>query len=315
MNPEVMTDSPQDDTDSQPQRRQLGARILWLWVLIVLLYFLWEGATYRGLFARAAEWQLTIFGQYMPTLTVGLLVFIFASPALLMFRRKRARRAEGEEETPAAVPDPLDSAVRVGTRVMKFLFGIAGALLAAALACLLWTLTFPSASGPVQVVTLGTPAATAPREGPTRLIGAVIYDRTTAFSQGLPLIRRGARYAPVVTPGAAPAPLRYFVELGPQERIDPHASDQTVTPRTGILTRGGLPGAIVRLYRYAGYQVEWPYYVLFASPLTMRWPLYVAAMEFTLAALVFLICALFQRRHVRRLRTGTSRRRSSRKTA
>lgn len=293
-----MTAASSSGPDEGTPPRQSRARLLWLWVAIVVAYFLWEGVNYRGLFARAAEWQLTYFGEYMPTLTFGLLVLLFGSPALFLFRRRRRERPA--EDAPP-LPDPLSSAVVIGTRLAKFLFWLAGALLVAALVSLLWTLTFPSSSGPVRTVTLGTSSDTAPQEGPTQLVGAIVYDRTTAFSQGLPLVRRGARYAPVVTPGAPPAPLRFFIELGPQERLDPRPTDRVAVTRTGILTRGGLPGAIVRLYRYAGYRVEWPYYVLFASPLTMRWPYYVAAMEFALGALVFLLCGLFQRRHVRKL--------------
>jgi len=280
------------------------AQILWFWVLLVVLYFLWEAASYRGFFALAAEWQLAHFSQYLPTLTFGSLVLLFGSPALLLFRRDR-RRAERDDAAAIAAQSEAEqeaASIRVATGFMRFLFGLAGALLLAALGSLCWTLTLPGADGPVRTVTLGTPTDRAPQEGPTRLLGAIVYKRTASFSQGLPLMRRGVRYAPVVVPNGGPAPLRYFVELGPQDRLDPRPGDGGAIPSTGILVRGSLPGAIVKLYRYAGYRVEWPYFVLYASTTTMRWPYFVAATEFALGALAFLIVALFQRRHIRRLR-------------
>ncbi|HWL46438.1 MAG TPA: hypothetical protein VNQ31_01860, partial [Sphingomonadaceae bacterium] len=104
--------------------------------MVVALYFLWEAASYSGLFARAAEWQLAHFGEYLPTLTFGLLVLLFGSPALLLFRRRR--------RDPDDAPAPPDAVVTVGTRFMRFLFLIAAALGVAAVATLLWTLTLPS---------------------------------------------------------------------------------------------------------------------------------------------------------------------------
>jgi hypothetical protein len=268
------------------------ARFLWIWVVIVALYFLWEAASYTGLFARAAEWQLAHLGRYLPTLTFGLLVLLFGSPALLLFRRRR-RRADD-------VPPPASAVVTVGTRFMRFLFWIAGALAAAAVVALIWTLILPSASGTLRDVVLGTPSARAPSEGATRLTGVIVYKRTAAFTQGLLVMRRGARYAPVFPPVEHDNVIRYFIELAPQDHVQPRMADAVVT-RTGTLVRDNLPGAVVRLFRYVGYRVATPHYVLYASPLTMRWPYYVAAIEFALGALLFLIVGLFQRRHVRRL--------------
>jgi hypothetical protein len=268
------------------------ARLLWIWVVIVALYFLWEAASYNGLFARAAEWQLAHLGEYLPTLTFGLLVLLFGSPALLLFRRRK--RAADE------APAPATAVVTVGARFMRFLFWIAGALAAAALASLLWTLTLPSSSGVPRDIVLGTASDRAPSEGPARITGAIVYKRTAAFTQGLLVMRRGARYAPVFPPVEHDNVIRYFIELAPQDHVQPRMADAVVT-RTGTLVRDNLPGAVVRLFRYVGYRVATPHYVLYASPLTMRWPYYVAAIEFALGALLFLIVGLFQRRHVRRL--------------
>jgi hypothetical protein len=276
-------------------------RFLWIWVVLVVLYFLWEAASYTGLFARAAEWQLAHLGEYLPTLTFGLLVLLFGSPALLLFRRRRRRDAADAQADPSpAAQEAAASAAVVGTRFMRFLFWISGALAAAALASLLWTITLPSGGGTPREVVLGTASDRAPAEGAVRLVGVIVYKRTAAFTQGLLVMRRGARYAPVFPPGDHDNMIRYFIELAPQDHLQPRMEDAVVV-RTGILVRDSLPGALVRLFRYAGYRVASPHYVLYASPLTMRWHYYVTAVEFALGALVFLIVALFQRRHVRRL--------------
>ena len=60
---------------------------LWLWVLVVVLYFAWEAATYSGLFAILAEWQFDRLGQDLPTFNFCLLTMALAWPALLVLRR------------------------------------------------------------------------------------------------------------------------------------------------------------------------------------------------------------------------------------
>jgi hypothetical protein len=59
---------------------------LWVWVLVVVLYFAWEAATYRGLFAMLAEWQFDRLGQDLPTLNFCMLTMTLALPALAILR-------------------------------------------------------------------------------------------------------------------------------------------------------------------------------------------------------------------------------------
>jgi hypothetical protein len=104
----------------------------------------------------------------------------------------------------------------------------------------------------------------------------------------------------MVAPGSTDQRIRYFVELLPREFGRPQA---TINNRTGVLLRNHLPGSIIRLYRYAGYEVTPPVYTLYISSMTLRWPYYVTAIQLTLAALIALLAAFLQHRHLRRIIT------------
>ena len=94
-----------------------------------------------------------------------------------------------------------------------------------------------------------------------------------------------------------PNELKYFIQFAP---TDVRAGTGTVS-MTGVLKRNGLPGEIVRLFRYAGYQVDEPHYVLFVEPAAMRWPYLATAVQLLIGALLVLALGLFQRRRVRHI--------------
>jgi hypothetical protein len=272
-------------------------------VLAVVLYFSWEAAAYRGLYAYLAEWQFDHIGQDLPTFTFGILATLFAWPALRLFRRRRRRRrslsrnataAQRAAHAAQAERRDYESAIDASRDYMHFLYGFAAALAFAAMVAVIWTLFLPRLSGNAQEISI---ADTNPPEGAVRLSGTVDYGRIASFSRGILLVRRSELYAPIIPAGMKDVPVRYFVEFSPDERtgIRDGASLQR---RSGILVRSDLPGALVRLYRYLGYDIGKPYYVLYASSMTIRWPYYMIAVQFALGALVFLITGLFQRRHM-----------------
>ncbi|HEX8445323.1 MAG TPA: hypothetical protein VF649_01805 [Sphingomonas sp.] len=278
-------------------RRIVVARLLMLWVFVVLLYFLWEAAKYRGLYALLSEWQFEQFGHYLPILTFSFLVLLFGSPAALLLRaRRRADSPRLSNRT------GYEAAVMTGSNFRRILFGFSGGLAAAALVTLLWTLTLPRMAVPKRVITVGAADSIAPDRGPAILRGRIVYTRTAAFAQDLWLTRRGVRFAPVLAVAGRESPrtIRYFVELLPTDAPDPRV-DGAILARSGVLMRNALPGSIVRLYRYAGYDVNTPYYVLYASTRTMRWPYYVTAAQLATAAVILLLAALFQHGHLRRV--------------
>lgn len=280
-------------------RKMVLTRGLMLWVLVVTLYFLWEAATYSGLYAWLSEVQFDRFGQYLPILTFALLVLLFASPAAWLLRRSPRGAARGSI---AGKPAESARAAAIASSVnfRRILLGFAGGLGAAAIICLLWTLALPGMAQPTRLIAVEQPAPRPLTQGPAFVRGEILYSRTSAFTQNLFSRYRSVRFAPMVPLGSEEGAIRFFVELPPTVPGAQLPTD-AVTTRPGILMRDSLPGSIVRLYRYAGYKVERPYYVLYSSTLTMRWPYYVAAGQLAAAALLTLIAALIQHRHVRAL--------------
>jgi hypothetical protein len=276
--------------------RPLLSRVMGLWILMVLLYFLWEAFRYRGLYATLAEWQFDQFGQFAPTLTFALPVLLFASPALLLLRDRHQR-----DDPRYAERTPAEAARLSALRFRQLLFVIASALLTAGVVVAVMALTRTAEQRSNRIVTPGSPGANEADNGAATLRGTILYDRTAAFAQNLLVTKRGVRFAPIVAPGLAGdvREIAYFVELEPRDtaRIDPVPS---ITQRTGTLVRNDLPGAIVRLYRYAGLRVVRPYHVLYVSTRTMRAPYFVVAAQLALAGLIVLLAGLLQTIHFRR---------------
>lgn len=295
------------EADVEREQRVSKRRVfMWTWVLLTVLYFSWEAAAYRGIFAYLTEWQFDHIGQDLPTFTFGLLTTLVSWPALRLFRRKRSPREEadaGLSDSQRALADQrseLDdsvSAVEAARDFMHYLGGFTAALLVATVAALLWTLALPRLEGQARSVAV---TGVDPGEGPAELVGTMDYGRIASFSRGILFLRRSELYAPILPPDGTRRDIRYFVEFSPEERglIDGGSS---LSRRRGILVRNDLPGALVRLYRYLGYYPASRYYTLYASSETIRWPFYMIALQFALGAAVFLLAAALQGLHVRRL--------------
>ena len=275
------------------RRRVVVGRLSMLWVLIVSLYFLWEADRYSGLYAWMAEWQFNLFGQYLPVLTFALLVIAFGWPAAWLLRARRLADRRGLRGH--------DAAVYTSSNFRRTLFGFAGGLAGAAVVVLFWTLLLPRVAPPRAVIEVGSPSSAVPDEGPVTLRGRIDYTRTSALAQELLIRTRGVRFAPIFAPGSDdPQRIRFFVELLPGD-FGPPRQVPTRSDRSGVLVKDRLPGSIVRLYRYAGYTVEKPFYVLYASNTTIRLPYLVTAVQLFIAALIALAAALLQHRHVRHI--------------
>jgi hypothetical protein len=281
---------------SSLRRLKRRFRIDWLlmgWLFAVTLYFAWEAASYRGLYGRISEWQFVHFGHYSPILTFMLLVLLFGSPALwiLRFGSKRFGMSKAYRTRVTAET--------IGSRLRKALYIFSAGLAAASLATLVWTLTLPTFKPPYRIINVGGAGDQRPASGATMITGHINYLRTSAFAQDLIVTKRGVRFAPMEAPGRNDGTIRYFVELLPVARNAAPPVDEPVSTKAGILMPDALPGSIVRLYEYAGYKVERPYYVLFTNPHSMRWPYYLTAIQLALGALLSLIAAGLQDYHLR----------------
>lgn len=271
-------------------------RVDWIllgWLFAVTFYFAWEAVFYTGLYGRISEWQFVHFGHYSPILTFMLLVLLFGSPALwiLRFGSKRfgMRKAYRTRVT----------AQTIGSGLRKVLYIFAAGLAAASLSTLIWTLTLPTFKPPYRIINVGGADDQRPPNGAAMITGHINYLRTSAFAQDLIVSKKGVRFAPMEAREGDNGTIRYFVELLPVARNAAPPVDEPVSTKAGILVSNALPGSIVRLYEYAGYKVERPYYVLFANPHSMRWPYYLAAIQLALGALLSLIAAGLQDYHLR----------------
>lgn len=283
--------STRQERSGRAPRRVFISRLLFVWVLIVSLYFLWEADHYVGLYAWLAECQFDLLGQYLPVLTYALLVIAFGWPAAWLLRARHR-------------PDRRDlvgrnAAIHTSANFRRVLFSFAGGLAGASLASLLWTLTLPRLGPPRRIVDASVISLETITEGPAILRGRIDYARTSALAEDLLVTTRGMRFAPMFgSRDSTDRQIRFFVELLPSDLGRPRVVP-TNSARAGVLVRSRLPGSIVRLYRYAGYSVEEPFYVLFASNTSIRRPYVIAAVQLALAALIAIIAGLFQHRHVR----------------
>lgn len=268
------------------RKRAMKLMVAVAWIAIVGLVLLWQAATYESAMSVAAEWQFDTIGRYYPVLSYLLIVLVLTLPVMLLFRR--APVTEGRLVDVALL--------RSADTFSRALFGLAGAALVLAVGILLSILWLPTDKGPLQEVVLDQ-AVVLPREGLTRLTGTIAYDRTSAFDEDLILARRNRRFAPMTAPGPTATDLQFFVELPPANRL----TRGGVRTMTGVLRRDGLPGEIVRLYRYAGYRVEEPLYVLYTGTRSLRWARFVIAAELLLGAALVGLLGVWQRRRTRRL--------------
>lgn len=259
-----------------------------IWTALVAIVLVWQSADYFGIMSLIGEWQFNALGRHFPTFNYVLLTFLLCLPGYLLFLKPR-ERAETERAGAATL--------RSARVMLKALIGAAAGLGIGALVTFVLLLLLPGESGERQQIDLARPSLTLPREGPVRIAGDVLYDRTAGFDDDLLLVRRTYRFAPIVGAGQDKTRLRYFIQLRP-------VNDQTrggAGPLVGVLKRNGLPGEVVRLFSYAGFTLDDPHFVLYTEPAAMRWPYLVGMMQFAIGAILALLAGLFQRRRVGRL--------------
>jgi hypothetical protein len=269
-----------------------------IWIAIVAVVLLRQAFGYLGLAGRFAEWEYETFGRHLPFLSLLMLIALFGAPALIIMwlMRRRERRLRHERWGEGDTGKVAASLVRTEGTVFQLLLICASGALLIALAALVLAYRLPTGGQPQR---LDARVAGQPRDGAATLVGAALYRRTATFQQQVFLLKRTVQLVPVVDP-RDPAVVRFFAEVTP-DRLEALNGGRNNPPFTGVLRRNALPGAVLRLFRYAGFRVDPPHYVLFASTTTLRWPFYVVAIDAGLVAVFLMLLALFQRRRVRQV--------------
>ena len=306
--------------------RQLGwgMRLFGLWLALVGYFFLRQSLGYRGLIGRLAEYQFAHFDRYWPTFTFGVLTALCTLPFMVVLWLIRQRQKRSERFGPARVDDHRILLGRI-SRLQNFFAGLAIGCVVCAGIIAYQMLSLPSDQYEPRSIVIGSPDALGPADGRAVLTGYVDIGETAQFNEDLILVKRTLYFAPIRSGPKDKSPFKYFVQVrrddargkGPFNPIVFPEGDDKVrawrfrvkdiafTPYlNGVLQRGALPGEIVNLYRYAGYDVDRDNYVLFASNEPIRWRLQMLAGEFLIAAVVAALVALLfarRRRAVRRI--------------
>lgn len=265
------------------------------WIGLVLIVAVIQTVTYTGLVSALSEWQFDHLGQSFPAMTFLLLLAVFTSPGLLLLGMAIRRRNVLYRRT----ADEL--VIQRSSRMLRVLTVLAVLLTVAAAVALVQLLLLPEDRGPVRRVDIGRMTNAALAEGPTRLVGQYRYDRTAVFRQNVLVARREYRFVPVqATTGRPGSTITIFADSSalPDTRL---AANED---RTGILRQGGLPPAIARLYRDAGFSLAPRTYVLYRDGGSMRWPYLAMALQLLVIVLLLAITAWLTRRRLRLLQTA-----------
>jgi hypothetical protein len=274
-------------SNSRKQRAKVG--LLAAWAAIITVIFLWQLVRYSGFVAFAAEWQFGVLGHAYPLISFLVPIVLLVSPGLILFSRVRKRKSEARL---------AGATIRSAIAFQRMLFGVAASFGIGALIFLIASLNIVTNPDLAQRIDLAQPVISVPAEGQATLTGSIIYTQTAALDQNLILIRKSQRFAPIVPPGTAANDLQFFVEL--PVSANPEAL-RDISSMSGILQRNALPGELIRLYRYAGFRVEQPYYVLFLNKAAIAWPQQRMAIALLLISLVFGVLGLLQRRRLRQI--------------
>jgi hypothetical protein len=259
----------------------LRALLAVTWLGLAIVFLVWQSISYRGLLALLAEWEFETFGVYHPAITYLALLAILCSPMLLFRRRAKANKA-------ATVPPPTDvprQNPEISINSVRILLGLAIVALLAAAGVGLFGFALPNDDGPIHTIAVADQRQN-PMLGPADLRGRVQFNQISVLNESVLNFKYNTRFAPMVGEGADRTHVRYFVELPPDAK--PNAAEATSVYR-GVLRQGGMPGELVRLYRYAGLKIDPGYYVLFANTGSMRRAYMVSAGELLFLALIALL--------------------------
>lgn len=278
-----------------PGSHRILKRLVSVWTALCATYFMWEALTYRGLFARLAEFQIAKFGAYAPLLTYLALVAILVVPALIILwfvTRSTSNDADPESER----------VLRIGQaqRIRAVLAVVGVTVLAVGLGFAVFAGWFlPSQSGKLQTIAISDVGTVEITEGPARLVGGelgtIVY-----FGQDWFIGEERMAFAPYRPSGGSDGLARVFVELDAQNRAELKAIAQRPA-WSGIIVEGALPGTARALFSYIGVGVATPHYTLYRTEYDLKVRYWLQAVQWAMLAGFIGLLVLLQSRKIRRL--------------
>jgi hypothetical protein len=278
----------------RPKRR---ADTLTLLACIAYLLLFFQTLRYTSFFRRFGEWQFADLDIYFPGLTVVMALLAGAIvPALgLLIWRLNRRRLNRIREVPEATvessPELLLAQTIASTATgIRCAYSIAAAASVAFLVCALT----PIARNAVAL-DLVESASDGRRALPIApVMGKVDVRRIALLRQGVGFLRNDVFIAPIIAaPRGEGRKQRYFAEIAPED-VDACRRSGDVALR-GSLRPSVFPPQLVALYRSRGVDVAADAVVLFNSRWSRDWPYYIAAIQFSvLAVLAFLLAMLLR---------------------
>lgn len=262
------------------------------WIGLCGLYFLWEAATYRGLFSRLTEWQIGHFGTYAPLLTFLFLFLLGILPAWVVARVLRKRDPE-----PEAAP-PLEVQIRHARSLRAIYYGFSAIAFAVVLGFLAYTLfALPGPDGRVQTIAASDAGTISIAEGPARLVGGEI-GTIVFFGQDWLIADDRMAFAPYRPAGSGVAVLFVQLEAINKEKL---ATFGQRPSWSGILVEGGLPGAVRSLFNGIGVGVGNPYYTLYRDEYSLKIRYWLQTIQWLILAGFLAAFTALQSRRIKRL--------------
>jgi hypothetical protein len=278
-----------------PGSHRILKRLVSVWTALFATYFMWEALTYRGLFARLAEFQIAKFGAYAPLLTYLVLVAILVVPALIILwfvTRSTSNDADPDSER----------VLRIGQarRIRAVLAVVGVTVLAVALGFAVFAGWFlPGQSGKLQTIAISDVGTVEITEGPARLVGGelgtIVY-----FGQDWFIGEERMAFAPYRPSGGSDGLARVFVELDAKNRAELKAMAQRPA-WSGIIVEGALPGTARALFSYIGVGVATPHYTLYRTEYDLKVRYWLQAVQWAMLAGFIGLLVLLQSRKIRRL--------------
>ena len=265
------------------------------WTALCATYFLWEALSYRGIFARLAELQISKFGTYAPLLTYLFILTVAVVPAWII-ARLLLRKTE-ESLDPAVL---LALAIGQARRLRLFLVALGATSFAVTLgfvAYVLWML--PTQDGPLQTISASEVGADPVKEGPARVVGGDL-GTIIFFGQDWFIGDDRMAFSPYRSEAENDGLAHVFVQL---EATDKNELKK-VTQRpswSGILVEGGLPGPVRVLFNYIGVGISDPYYTLYQNEYSLKIRYWMQAIQWSLLSIFFIILVYVQTRTIKAL--------------
>jgi hypothetical protein len=258
-----------------------------VWTALCAAYFLWEALSYRGIFSRLAEFQISKFGTYAPLVTYLAILAVVVVPVWII-ARLLLKKAEDSLELPALMALKITQA----RRLRLFLTALGATTFAITLGFVVYAVwLLPTQSGTLQTISASEFGAVPIKEGPARVVGGDL-GTIIFFGQDWFVGDDRMAFAPYRTEAANDGLAHIFVQLEATDRNEL----KKITQRpfwSGIIVEGGLPGPVRVLFNYIGVGLSDPYYTLYQNEYSLKIRYWLQAIQwFLLSAFLFVLVVL-----------------------